>query len=711
MPRIRLVIDEPTSDLWDDAERRAMLSASANLVDLRWEYRVAEGGCWGARATLDLPAGSYVRQRLVDQGKAGLAWICWDRDETTAAPDEETDLLWFGLVEDAATARAGDLVEIELRGAGEFLRDTLYTGTHKGVSIHDIADAIFDAAIADAQNPITAKDTDNAGALLRKVSIEFTRERADKALQKLAALAGGPAMVCWGTRPSAASSAFGTGYFQLYAGHLYEKDASVDRRAFSVDRSQIIDYESNAKSSEVINHVTVVGGEIEGDPLSDTREFYSGVAYSQASINRYGLRKKTIYDTSLSSDGQCALVASGKCRDSASRRIEARAEIVDEMSNRIVTGAPKYYGLVQTAAKWPARIVTLRDQARSFRAWGDSQKVYRALRDASTARYSTVETANGPTGADIVIQDPKTLASGNKRLYEITRVQTDAAYTTTGPYIMEVDERLSLFYFPSAGAWKLGIGYKNIGGTWTSFGLSTATRSNAQIGAEHTVALEVAYQSGTLMGLAAYWGDGTTTTQMLTGTLAYSSIYGTGTPTRILLNGMGSSGGAPAPAGDCSGADYSQLLVWRAWSGTTASFLNAHRNQTAPFQRWGDLVLMANPAITNGTSAWVRYAFGNATLAGEYAWTPGNAGASSLFATGSAFSRRNYAWMLGDEEHSATMGTHYEVAMEKVRCDFGGRDAPLRIKITGAGATPLASEQTADLAKRIDEAQENATKS
>jgi len=716
MVRISLAIDHPTTDLWSAAQRRSMITASSNLVSLKWEYRIAEGGLWTASAALRLPPGSYARKRLVEQGRHGLAWIYWDRDSAEAVPDEETDLLWFGIAEDAKRGRGGsDVIEIALRGAGEFLKNTLYTGKHEGESIHAIADAIFDAAIADTGNPITAKDTDDSGILKRLVSIEFKHTPADRALKKLAELAGGPARVAWGVRPSDDGDDFGIGYMKLYAGHLYEKDTGVDRQVFTVDRSQILEYSTEAKSSGIENHIQVIGDATKTDPLDPNKQFHSGEAYSQDSIDQHGLRKSVVYDSSLETDGQCALVAAGICRDMASRQIDAEVEFVDHMRGNLIDtvgGVKKYFGMVPTTAKYPARLLIVRDQARDYRAWGDSQDVYRAIRNASTPRYSTIDTDNAPTGANLPIQDPVTLTSGDKRLYVFKRAQTGTTYTTSGLYIMEIKNRVGLLYAPSGGNWLLVIAYRNAAGTWGTFAASTATRSTAQISAEHTVALEVKYDSATNMRLAAYWGDGTTVTQMVNGTLAYTSMYSTGTPTRILVNGLVSSSGSPSPAGDCASSDTSLVEIWKSWDDTaTATFLATHDNETPPFKRWGDLVLLASPSLRNvAGNAWVRYAFGTATLAGEYTWTPQAAGSESLFTPGTAFTRRNYSWMLGSGSHEAALGTHLEIVPERMTCEWHGIDAPLLIKARGSGGSKRASEIMEDLSGLIGDALENASK-
>ena len=704
MAQLRLVVDRPTSDLWDDAERRAMLSAGGSISLLEWENRIAEGGLWQGKAKVRVLEDGPSWDRLVRGGATGLAWIYWDRDLSAAdGLDEETDLLWFGVAEDARVSRDGNEVALRLRGAGQFLKQSTYTGDHEAESIHDIADAVLDSMIPVGSGgtglddtPVKAKDTDDAGTLSRKVSIAFDHTPVSRALKQLAALAGGPSRVAWGVRPATASSSFGVGYMKLWAGHLYEKEASTDRRMFTLERGQVASYHVEARNSDVRNVVTVIGDELGLDPDDTAREFHSATAECEESIKLYGRRAATIRDSSLQTDGQCALVAAGECQASASRRVRAKVKALVRMTDVVTVGASSVYGLVQTALKVPAKVVTVRDRNRPLRFWGDSQQVYHAERDASTARYLEVETASGPTGADLVIQDPATLGSGDKRLYEVTRVQTDNNYSTTGLYILEVDERLGLFYFPSGGAWKLGIGYKNSGGTWVSFGVSAATRSNAQIAAEHTVALEVAYQSGTNMGLAAYWGDGTTTTQMLTGALAYSSIYSTGTPSRILLNGMGSAGAAPLPAGDCSGADYSQLLVWRAWSGATATFLNNHGNQGPPFKRLGDLVLATNFGLTEGGAATdsgqARYAFGQTTRPRGWDAEPKNAGATSQFEDAATFTRRNHAWACGDDLAPAEYGTHLDLLPMRARFGYRGPDAPLSVKLEGEGGTRPASE-------------------
>ena len=602
---------------------------------------------------------------------------------------------------------------MELRGAGSFLDKALYTGEHRSESIHTIADAVLNSVVNDGDYPVTAIDTDNSGVTQRKISVDFKNTPVNRALKKLATFAGGPSRVAWGVRPSAASSNFGTAYFKVWAGHLWEKDASVDRRIHSVSDGKILSYLVEPKSGDVVNEATVIGDEIGGDPAVTDKEFYSATAKSPESIADFGKRSRVIHDSGLQNDGQCAVVAHGAVQESASRRIAARLRFLEDPGNRVMLGSGEAYNVLYDLKK-PAKILLPRHGPRTFRNWGHSKLAYHAERDASTPRYLKVDTANGPTGADIVIQDPATLGSGDQRLYAFTTAYTDNTYSSQGLNIMEVRRRLGLIWLPSASVWVLHIVRLNSAGTtWNSIANSGATtRTNAQLAAEHLTALEVKYLNGTQNTYTAYWSDGTTVTQMCTVNENRSSIYSTGTPQEILLNAVGSSNSSTDPQvpGDSSGADYSILHVWRAYSTPVTTFLGLHDDETPAFKHWKDLVLMTNFALTEDggaqDSALVRYALGNTTRPCGYDAVPVNAAATSQFEESELFTRRNYDWLLGNDRAPAAYGTHLEVYPERAKVAMRHLGGPLLIDVQGDAGTRPMSDLAGELVDRVQEAEE-----
>lgn len=724
MTRLRLAIDLPTADLWSDSARRSMLNVSENLSKLEWEYRPAKGGAWKGRAVAKLLEDGPAWDRLVRGGASGLAWIYWDRDPNAAdGLDESTDLLWFGLAEDAAVDRDGSTVSFNLRGAGEFLKRSIYTGTHRGESIHDIADAIFDSMIptdsggtgAD-DNPVKAKDTDNVGGLLRKVSIDFDAAKVDRCLSQLAALAGGPSRVAWGVRPGATSSAFGVAYFKAITGDLYEKEASLDRRMFSIAAGELRGYSVEAKNSDVENVVTVIGDELELDPDQTARRFYSATSICQESVELYGRRATIVRESSLQTDGQCALVAAGECQARASRKVLAKVDASIVLANRVTVGPSSRLGLIQTALKSAGKLVTVRDRQRPLRFWGDSRKAYHAERDASTARYLDVDTSSGPTGSDLVVQDVHNLVANDQRLYVLKGARGSVAYTSQGLDVFEIEKRHLLLWSetsPASGVWRLVIGKRNAAGSWVSLVTSGGTtRTTAQLLAAHTLALEIKYSSAANYTATAYWSDGGTVTQMATATEAKANVSTTGTPAHLLVNGGASGVGVltPTVAGDCGSADYGVLEVWRDWSGTAAAFLATHDNEPAPFKRFGDLVLHTNFGITaDGTAtgaAQVRYAFGQATRPFGFDATPINAAASSQFEDVTTLLRRNYAWALGDDLAPAEYGTHLGIIPTRARVRYSGADLPVLLALEGEGGTRPASEYVQSAAEAAAKTEE-----
>jgi hypothetical protein len=714
MPRCRLVIDEPTTNLWSGSARRAMLSLSSSLSDLSWSYRTAEGGAWDGKASFKLTPGTRAYERLVDRGESGLAWVYWDRDEDAAdGLDEETDLLWFGVAEDVEADRAGGLVSVKLRGAGSFLGEAEYSGTHEGDSIYTVVTAIFQSMIDAGDNPVTAQSVTNEGAMKRKVTVEFKNTKVSKALKELAKLAGGTARCCWGIRPRSSSDNFGEAYFALWAGHLWEKYTTTDRNAFSIDRAQLLTYTLAAKNSDVYNSITVVGGEIEGDPNDTARTFYTATVESDDSITRYGRRARVERDGGLKTDGQCAVAAAGICKAESTRAISVNLEYLDSLSNGVTFGG-KNRGLVHDLRDG-GKLLLVRDQFRQVENWGDSLAAYHAERDTGTARYSYIDLSSQPTGDDEVLIDPHSLTSGEKRLYEFTLSFTGTSYSTSGLYLMELQDRLGLFYLPSGGNWKLAVAYKTTGGTWTALGTSAATRTSAQISAEHTIALEVRYQTAAVADVNAYWSDGTTTTLLVNTSITLANLNSTGTPARITVNGLNAGSGAPVPAGDCGSADYSQVVVWRDWdesgSNTTTTFLDAHANETPPYKHWADLVLMTNAGLTDSNGyGYVRYALGNTSRPSGYDWIPGNAGSASQFEASAEFYRRNHTWLCGDQAAPVEWGSHLEVLPLKVKVEYAGDASPLNVSIDGDGATRPATEVFGKLAEKIAAAEENQRK-
>jgi len=718
MANIRLVIDAPVRDLWTDASRKVLLSTSAGLMDLEFNYRVAAGGVWGGSAKIILTENGEAWRRLVEGGAAGVAWIYHDRDlDDCTAFDDATDLLWFGVVDSATAERGGDIVTLRLRGAGEFLKDFRYTGVHEGETIGSIASTVAQSMIDAGDTPVKSKDIDTLGASSRKVSVEFKDEPINKVMKALVELAGGESFFSYGVKPAATASSYGTLYFKAWTGHLWEKSGSADRAIASVDKSQLISHTIDSSASGVFNDIKVVGEEIEGDPADTSRVFYTGTAASEESIALYGRRKKTVSESGLRNDGQCLIAAASKARALCSRELKVKTTLFDSLSGLVTAnegGTLKYYSPLYYL-KNGGKLLVVRDKPKDYRAWGDSKSIYAATRNATTARYSVIDTGNGPTGADIVNFDPHTMSStSDRRLVEWTRrqVSTTATSSPATLYIGEVENRLSIAWYASGGAWKLLIAKRDNTGTWGPAAVSAGTVTTAKIQAEHTVALEYYWVSSGTIQVAGHFSDGTTVTTMIAGTnISLSTLYSTGSTDKIVLNGLALNAGV-APAGDASSADYSQVLVWKSWSGTTASFLGGHQNTTPPFKRYGGLVLMTNAGLRDSNdAAFVRYAFGNGTLDGEYAWTTSAVSSESEFQDDSAdFTRRNYDYQLGTRVNQRALGTHLEVYPEKIKVTHNGSTAPLLVEVQGFGGLMSASEAIEEVNDRVTEASKNAEK-
>jgi len=716
MSSIHLAIDYPQTDLWVSTERRQMLHAGPPLAKLRWQYRITDGGLWSGSATVKIPSDTEAYERLVSRGAAANAWIYWDRDESDAtALDETTDLIWFGVAEDAQADRTGQEVTLRLRGAGQYLKDSLYTGTHEGETLGTIAAAVLDAVVADTHIPVTTRDVDAGGVMARKVTLDFDNTPADRVLKRLAELAGGPSRVLWGVEPGATSDNYGQAFFRLWGGHSYEKDSSIAPTVYTIGRDQVVTYRVEALNSDIRNSVTVIGDVIDDPTPGSARTFYVGTATSRDSIDQFGMRRQILTDSSLKNDGVCAIKAAGIVKEKAARKLKAdlKAEIDLDAG---ATEATKAKGVIQSTLARPSALLLVRDTDKTIRRWGDSQTAYRATRNTTTAAYSFLEFINAPTGSDAPTQDPTPgLSSGDKRLYVAKMAFGSTAYSSQGLSVMELLKRYVVLWVPSAGKWKLAVGWRNTSGTWAVLATSSTLITSAQLLSEHATALEVSYLSGTQHTVRSLWSDGTNAYQMTSNTVTNANLNTEGSAKFLNINAVASATGSTAPAfpGDCGTADYSAVEIYRDWSGNAQDFIKLHATEHAPWQRHGDLVCLANPAMTDSSTGygWMRYAWGNATLDGEYKWRLQGDAADSRFGEVTNFTRRNYAWRLGLGADSAPYGTHLELQPMSATCEFSGHGSRVVTSIKGNVGLKPASTAIDELASRIQDVEENTRKS
>jgi hypothetical protein len=714
MPLLRLTVDQHTSELWNSSKRRLLAAVSSGIRKLEWSYRVAEGGQWDGVVVCKLNPDGKPYDDLVRRGLSGVARIWWVRDETdSTAVDDEAELLWMGLAEDAKVVTDSSLVELKLRGVGQFLETVLITrdfsGRKLGLAVQDVMDDI----IAATGSPVTAKDVDLGGVASRRVSLEYDRTPADRVLRELAELAGGPGRVCWGIRTDTDSADMGTGYFKLWTGHLWEKDSGTEDRIFSIPGQWVRRHKTSTISSDIVNAVTVVGAEIKQRQVEADRRFYEASVEAADSVKRFGRREKFLEDSGLRSDGQCALVAAAMVKERGNRRMEVDLELQVPLKDRL-TASGEYHGLLQRTLKWPGTLTVVRDEEATRIPWGDTQNVYHAVRATGAKNYLSIDVGSAPTGSDAPLFDlTAALGSTDKRLYLLLNKRPTLTAPLVGVNVIELEGALGAAWVQAGANWRLAILKKDASGTWVSVGTSTAFTA-AQLAEEHTIGIVVEYQSATQFKVSAYlYRVATGTTNIFAATnIAHSTIWGSSGQTRIYVNAAGSTGIDTFPAGaygDSQELELGYLAVLRDWSGTVTALMDDIALQAFPFRRYGDLVLHTNFGQTKAGKGLVRYAYGQTTRTIGFDADPkGNSSESVIQEETSAFtSFRSYSWLLGNELASRVMGTHLELLPFKGTVRYGGPEAPLRVRLSGETGSRLATEAIRGLGESIAKAQEN----
>lgn len=723
MADLRLVIDAPTANLWDSNQRRAMYFGHRSVKSLKWRYRPSQGGAWDGKAKIHCPAGTPMYERMVEEGAAGLAWIYWNRAADIDDLDDRWDLLWMGMAEDPKVSREGDELELKLRGAGRWLKDYDFTGEFSSVTIRDAVTTVLQDLIDRGDTPITSLAVENDGILQRRVSVKFDRKSVDRVLKKLAELAGGPSMVSWGVRPSSSAATYAEAYFGLWSGHLWEKDSNVQTEVWGIGRSRLIGFDVDGQSSDIVNEVEVVGAEIEQDEEVTDRLYYSGLARSSDSIQRFGLRRDVIEDSSLRTAGQCAMVAAGKVKATCSRRIDAQIKAREPLAgfNQGGDTNEKPEGLLQTALRNGQRLLVVRDQTRPYRSWGDTRHVYAAIRHASNPSALRFDLTSAPKALDTaVVSDLLAgVTSVSQRLYVLKGKILSTTKSFAGLNVLELDRWFAVIWKETSsgsGLWYLEVLYRNTSNNWVFLATGGTTKTTAELQAEHTVALVVEDGGGSFIGVQTYFCDGINPAVSMCPWTAIlqTSLSTTGTQDRLYLNAAGSTGvDAISVPGDCPSSQYASIEVYREWgNGSVMSFLDLHANEPAPFKLYGDLVLHANFAIHKNpanpaTRTWVRYAYGQADRPGGYDAIPIGLSTNSFISPDGTCTPRGYSWLLGTQRNPAAYGTHLEILPVSVDCEWLGPHADIDLRIKGTGATRAVSVAAEELAGRIKEMNEN----
>lgn len=719
MAFLKLTVDQHAADLWDVTQRHALLNTSRGIESLEWTYKVADGGYWDGKVTLRLDPSGRSYDWLVRMGLVGVARIWWVRDEGDASGvDDASELLWLGILEDAREVAGTELVEFQLRGVGQFLEDILITRSFEGEKIGDAVKAVLDDVIAASGSPVTGKDVDISGACQRRITMEFDGVPARRALKDLAAQAGGQQRIAWGVRTGDDSDDQGIAYFKLWTGHLWEKDSTVEDRSFSIPASGIVKKEVITEISDIVNAVTVIGGEIPQHEDAAERKFFTATAEAKDSVLRYGRRETVIEDSDLVSDGQCALVAAAELKEKANRSVEVSLDALVDLQDKS-TGSNEAQGLIQSTLKWPGTLTVARDENRPFSAWGDSQDVYHAERDTSDKSYLRIDTDAAPGGSDAPLKDLTSAWSpGDERLYWQLQTRPTPVTPFVALNVMELDRAVGLVWLKSGGGgWLLRFVYRDASHNWVLAGSGTTTRSDAELANPHLVGLKVVYQSATQFVVRGYHYDTANGAVALTDAqiLNHADISSQATTDRIYVNAVASTGidSFYAPAdGDSQDGEFGYFAAMGGVpnGATFTSFLDDIGLKHFPYKHYDHLLLHTNFGQQKAGKGFVRFAYPQTDMPGKFAAEPmGAAGKSEIISVPAAFnSFRAYSWMLGSGLGKKTYGTHLEILPVKANIKYGGPESPLSIKISGKTGARLITDSMRSLGDNLKQVREKA---
>jgi len=740
MTRLRLDIDLPRSLLWQKTEaRQTLISAGGNsLLELNLQTKPTTGGLWSGKARIKIARDSPAWRTLVEDGVSGVAWVYWERDESVAANHEkDTDLLWLG-VADGASSEGGDseVVTVSLKGAGEFLKDSTYTGTHTNATIASIATAIYLQLTNSTLSPVDFYDVETTGVMAKKITTDWDNAPVDRCLKELAAYAGGSGQAIWGIEPSTSANVFGRAYFRLWRGHAWEKLTATDGRSFSLDKSEATKLDVRANSKGIINSVTVIGKE-RSYSTADAKAFYEATSKNTESANRHGLRRSIIVDSALDSEGLCALKAEAVVRSRANRGISARAAAQVELENNTtVTG--KAENIVSSQIMRPGAVTSVRDGNPGL-VWGDSKRVYCATRNTAGGQAGSflhIDVSNAPAveglnGTAPILDINGGLVDGEKRLYvcRMKRPTVVAGAQTQGLNCFELDRRHGLLWVNTGGAtgsastWRLGIGRHN-GTEWLPMlPLDGATATTAQISSEHIIALELSYYSATQYRAKSWFSydpDPVVLGVMMEDNIENYVTVNSGGGDAIFLNALLTNGTDPALKGDCFSADYGGFEIYRTWQKSddtdiaTNSFIQ-NIWDGVPARRLGqDVVMQLQPGlIDDQTSAglgWVRYAYGQTTRPGGFDARTRGATTHSAWNENTTMAWPAYSWACGSQLAPTVYGSHTEIMASSASIDWKGDESPLSLNITGAGGIKPATDEIEAVADAVDASDENERK-
>lgn len=711
---LKLTIDLGSADLF--GENGLILAAERHLAELKWELRICEGGLWKGKAKVRMDPDGYAWDYLVRRNQAGVARIWWIRDPNDAAGAlPETDLLWVGLAEDPKVAANSRLVEFTLRGAGELLEGFVYTGEFKGTKIGNAAQTVLSTLIGATGSPISAVDVELGGICQRRFSKEYDNTPIDRVMKDLAELAGGTEMIAWGARPADDYEDNCVAYFQPFTGHLYEKDGTVvtHPRTYSVPGRAIHQLELTNISSDIRNRIIVLGAERPRSGINGVVRRFSAFAEARESVIRFGRRQKIVQDSGLKTDGQCALVAAGKVQELGNRHLELDAKVFLNLQNTPTEGT-LVKNLLNDTLMRPGRVLLLRNEANGYVPWGDSHNNYRATRNASTANFLRIRTQDQPATDPALLDLKAALASGAARLYLFHQYRSAMVSPTGMVAVAELDRALSVGWVetsPGSAVWNLRVAYRNAAHAWTTLATSASSRTTAQLAQVHTVGLEIQRVDASNFSVAVHFWDaaGGAVTYIAATNLAHASISSTATVNGLYVNAVLTSGlDSPTYVGDCNTSATSWVAAWKAYP-TLPGFLASIGSGRPPFKRYPNMVMLTDfGKLDADEAAWVRWAFSQTDVLGEFAAIPvGLAAQSAIDAAVRIFTCRNYSWFLGENEYARNYGTHPEMIPSEVKIDWGGHDAPLSLEITGEVGSRGASKILESLAAKIQAAEES----
>ncbi|NQU47015.1 MAG: hypothetical protein HQ519_00065 [Planctomycetes bacterium] len=722
MPQLILKIDQLTDRVFSNNvlyPRRCMLELSRNLINLRWQYRPAEGGMWQGEVEFRLPQNTKAWRQL-KRGRHGAAWLYWEPEQnrtmTAFDAEEHNRLLWFGTLEDVRLDPEGEICRAKMKGAGQFLKDftidmvdeTNGLGGTDTIKNHAENCALHAQIFDGFFNLIDSDQVAAAGAFSRKAYLDESNTPASEILAKLASSIGGVGMVSWGVRPAGGADDLGELYFLPWSSGLWERTASWTVPTWQIGPKQIESIEVGRRTSAIKNHILVLG--------KDGQKVYHGEARSSSSIAKHGVHKHRVVDSSVKSVGHAALIASGILEESGTPPADVTIVVAEPLDRgdqaNHADGAEA--GFLQTVVKGGGRsVVAMLNGLTSPASLGEANYIASMVGGSGAAALVAIDTSSSGLSNGRWHPNPK--ANNNLDLENddgLLYVQ-QGKFTGSNPSntmnLWELDRKLcGVLGYVSGNNYVFALLQHQTSG-WTIIHTDSnlipfqSGGTNKNLTDLHTFAFEVS-ASGTIgIDLVKGWFVDATGTRTLicNKTVTPGSYSSSGTKGIILVNGaLGTGGGGVGTNAWSRSYDLSAFDVYsgdgtsgtRDYAGATAEdFIDELAGNGTLFKRAAARVLSLHLGMLSlGTGAGgtdqcqVRYAYRSeferkvgfdATLTG---------GGGTTFTDDVSSNNPSNPWLLGGGGTKRYLGAGLEIAPREVTVSYQGRNNPLRVEIRGA---------------------------